>query len=601
MADPLRRTLLAKLRGKKTKKGSVPGAWSTEEGKEKVSRARDAHSERAAAAIAERDSVPSALRGKQGCVCGGFERTGARWADQNEPRVHVRAGRGGDQSGGSGGPGAQTLSGASGHKNEPFLTNEVDKQPVAVPRRHTEGDSIGFGNGSEVPFMLAMDTIKNAHSREAAFKTSMTKEKYVEVERYQNIGRPEPGGTEMDHSDPPGLFQYLHSRHAHEHDLIRTIESSLELCEDFSMPSLQSPTFFPTELEIVDADLTPHLVCAREGMNRHNSIDSEDEDYYDNEILPFYESRSKESNSSEDPSRASLQSESDQIVDSSAQETDRLRSQLKEAYYLLINAMDGITFDGQIQSNSYVEQSSSSSQSRDSLSLSSDSSMRLSRSSGEHGGHHWTLPIPGESSASDRGSSQRSKSLQNLLLTQRRPNLQRSMSDSGVRYPLQENQGEPCSENGTLTEYVPVDTAPLANGGDLDLETAASEPMVSEEENSGSISNQDASDGVPHRTSDPLRSQQMNINRHVGTSAAKPPGVTVNKMQEWMHKGRLLSSEMRQRIAGSSSHGVAQERHGNESQAWAKTFSQASAIGGEKIGIVNPSSGHHSGTTSHRG
>jgi len=32
----------------------------------------------------------------------------------------------------------------------------------------------------------------------------------------------------------------------------------------------------------------------------------------------------------------------------------------------------------------------------------------------------------------------------------------------------------------------------------------------------------------------------------------KHPGVTVNKMQEWMQKGRMLSSEMKQRIAGSS-------------------------------------------------
>ncbi|MCI4387827.1 hypothetical protein PGIGA_G00078680 [Pangasianodon gigas] len=601
MADPLRRTLLAKLRGKKGKKGSVPADWSNEEGKEKVLRARDAHSPRAAAATAELDYVPNAMRGKQGCVCGGLERTGARWADENEPRVHAHAGRGGDQSGGYGGQDAQKLSWVSGHKHELLLTNEVSKQPVAVPRRHTEGDSIGFGNCNGVHFMPAMDTGKNAHCREPAFKPNMTKEKHAEMERCLNTERLEPGRTKMHCSDPPGLFHYLHSGHVNEQDLIQTIESSLELCEDFSMPSLQSPTFFPTELEIVDADLAPRLVCARDGMNRHNSIDSEDEDYYDNEILPFYESgsQSKESNESEVPSRTSLcplQSKSDQVVDSSAQETDRLRSQLKEAYYLLINAMDGIAFDGQVQSNGYVEQSSSSSQSRDSLSVSSDSSTRLSRSSGEHGGHHWNLPSPGESSAADRGSSRRSKSLQNLLLTQGRPNLQRSMSDGGVRYPVQENQSEPCSENGSLTENVPVDTPPLANGGNLDLETAATEPMVSEhaeEENSGSISHQDPSDGVPPRISDPLHSQQMNLSRHVGTSAGKPPGVTVNKMQEWMHKGRLLSSEMRQRIAGSSSHGVAQERHGNEGQAWAKTFSQANTINGEKIGIVNPSSGHH--------
>lgn len=587
MADPLRRTLLAKLRGKKSKKGSVRADWSNEEGKEKVLRARDARGQRAAAAIAELDYVPSAMRGKQGCVYGGLERTGARWADENEPCVHVHVGRGGDQSGGH----AQKLTGVSGHKHELFFTKEVGKQPVAVPRRHTEGDSIGFGNCNEVPFMSVMDTVKNAHCREPAFKPNMTKENHVEVEPCLNTDTPEPGGTMMHRSDPPSLLRYLHSGHVNEHDLIRTIESSLEFCEDFSIPSLQSPTFFPTELEIVDAALAPHLVCAREGMNRHNSIDSEDDDYYDNEILPFYESssRSKESNDSADPSRTSLcplQSESDQTVDSSAQETDRLRSQLKEAYYLLINAMDGIAFDGQVQPNGCMGQSSSSCQSQDSLSVSSDSSTRLSRSSGEHG-----------ESATDRGSSWRSRSLQNLLLAKGRPNLQRSMSDGGVQYPVQGNQGEPFPESGSLPENVPVDTPPLANGGNLDLKTAATEPMVSEdaeEENGGSITHQDPSDGVPSC------SQQMNFSRHFGTSA-KPPGVTVNKMQEWMHRGRLLSSEMRQRIAGSSSHGVAQERHGNEDQTWARTFSQAHTINGEKTGIVNPASGHHPGTNSHRG
>ncbi|KAK3519250.1 hypothetical protein QTP70_023098 [Hemibagrus guttatus] len=585
MADPLRRTLLAKLRGKKAKKGSVPADWSNEEGKEKVLRAQDAHSQRAAAAIAELDYVPNAMRGKQGCVYGGSERT------TNESR------RGGDQSGGYGGQDAHKLSGVSGNKHELLFTNDVGKQPVAVSRRHTEGDSIGFGNCSEVPFIPVMETVKNAHCREPAFKPNMTKEKHVEVERCLNIGRPEPGGTQMDRSDPPNLFQFLHSGHVNEYDLIRTIESSLELCEDFSMPPLQSPTIFPTELEIVDVDLAPHLVCAREGMN---STDSEDDDYYDNEILPFYKSgsRSKESNDSEGPPRTSLhplQSESDQIVDSSAQETDRLRSQLKEAYYLLINAMDGIAFDGQVQRNGYVEQSSISSLSPDSLSISSDSSTRLSRSSGEHGGHHWSLPSPGESSAANCRSSQRSKSLQNLLLAQERPILQRSMSDDGIRYPVKERERELCTENGSLAKNVPDDTPLLAN---LDLETAATEPMVSEhadQENSTSVNHQDTSDGVHHRTSDPVCSQQMNLSRHVGASAGKPPGVTVNKMQEWMHKGRLLSSEMRQRIAGSSSHGVAQEHHGHEGQAWTKTFKQVNSVNGEKTGLVNPSSGHHPG------
>lgn len=600
MADPLRRTLLAKLRGKKSKKGSVPGDWSNEEGKEKVLRARDAHRQQAAAAIAELDYVPSAMRGKQGCVCGGLERTGARWADQNEPRVHVHAGRGGDESSGDGGQDAQKLAGVSAHKHELLLTNELGKQPVAVPRS-PEGDSIGFGNCTEAPFMPAMDTVKNPRCREHDFKPNTTKEKHVEVEPCLNTDSLEPGGTQMDRSDPPGLIQYLHSWHVNEHDLIRTIESALELCEDFSMPPLQSPTFFPTELEIVDADLAPRLVCAREGVNRHNSVDSEEDDYYDNEILPFYESgsQSKKLNDSDGPSRTSLchlQSESNQTVDSSTQETDRLRSQLKEAYYLLINAMDGIAFDGQAQTIGYMEQSSSSSESPDSLSVSSDSSTRLSRSSGEHGGPHWTLRSPGERDAANSGSSQRSKSLQNLVLAQARPNLQRSMSDGGVRYPVHENE--------SLPENVPVDTPPLGNDENLGLETAVTEPVDPEqagEQNRGSISHQNPSDALLLRTSEPLHSEHMNLSKNVGMSAAKPPGVTVNKMQEWMHKGLLLSSEMRQRIAGSSSHGVAQERHGNEGHTWAKTFSQTNTINGDKIGNPNPSSGHHPGTNSHRG
>lgn len=591
MADPLRRTLLAKLRGKKAKKGSVSVSvsvsadWSGEEGKEKALLGRRA----------DPGSVPSAMRGKQGCVGGGCERTG---------------GRGGDPGGGLGGRDAPQLSGLCAQRHQVFGTPEVSKQPVAVPRRHTEGDSIGFGNCTQVPFIPGLGPGNHAHCRKPAFTPTVTKETHVQAEPCLNTDTPEPGGTKPDPSGAPNLLRGLHSGHVDEHDLIRTIESSLELCEDFCLPSLQSPTFFPTELEVVDADLEPHLVCARDGPNRHDSVDSEDEDYYDNEILPFYESgsQSKELKDSEGPSRTSLhplRSEPDQIMDSSAQETDRLRSQLKEAYYLLINAMDGIVFDGRVQPDGYMEQSSSSSQSRDSLSVSSDSSTRLSRSSGEHGGHHWTHPSPGESPATECGSSRRSKSLQDLLLAPGRPNLRRSMSDGGIRYSVQETQGESCSRNGNLHENVPVETPPSANDGNLDEETAAIAPVVSEhseEDIRGSISHQDPSEGAPLRTSNPLHSQWTNLCRHVGTSAGKPPGVTVNKMQAWMHKGRLLSSEMRQRIAGSSSHGVAQEHHGNEGQTrGGKTFSQPSTINGEKIGLGNPSSGHHPGTKSHRG
>uniref|UniRef100_A0A3P8WRW0 Synapse defective Rho GTPase homolog 2 n=1 Tax=Cynoglossus semilaevis TaxID=244447 RepID=A0A3P8WRW0_CYNSE len=45
---------------------------------------------------------------------------------------------------------------------------------------------------------------------------------------------------------------------------------------------------------------------------------------------------------------------------------------------------------------------------------------------------------------------------------------------------------------------------------------------------------------------------RVRVNEQLLGVLHKGHGVTVNKMQEWMHKGRLLSSEMKQRIEGSS-------------------------------------------------
>ncbi|XP_062871307.1 rho GTPase-activating protein SYDE2 [Trichomycterus rosablanca] len=574
MADPLRRTLLAKLRGKKGKKGSAAVRVGTGEGNDKVYRARDAQNRRA-----ELDYIPGTMRGKQACVHRGFER-------RFEQCAH--AGRGCEPS---------PFRARQEHKlSEPVgsvpkqeahcpqAAQELTKQPVAFPRRHTEGDSIGFGNCTEVPFTHQMDggTAKGTDSQEPV-NTSVPSTgcgKGLEMDQCVTFGWSEPGRTNADQSGPE-FFQYLHPGALSEHDLIQTIESSLELCGDFSMPTMQSPTFFPTELEIIDASLAPRFICAREGTTRHNSVDSEDDDYYDNEILPFYESKDSKgpAGQSSNPCNPGLV----QIDDPSAQETDRLRSQLKEAYYLLINTLGDEAFDGHVEPNGYIDHGSSSSQSHDSLSVGSQSSTRHSRSSVEQSVHHWVL-------GDVIRSSRKSKSLENLSPFQERPNLRRSMSDGGVRYP---DQNQDQTKNGSFYDTVPLGTISACGPLDASPEIAVTLGAESvwehaEEETGGSTGNQDAPGGLPSGKPKNASAQRAKHGKSGGIIAWKPPGVTVNKMQEWMHKGRLLSSEMRQRIAGSTSHGGALEAGG-------KNFNHASSANGNKMG--NSTGGHPSSTS----
>ena len=66
--------------------------------------------------------------------------------------------------------------------------------------------------------------------------------------------------------------------------------------------------------------------------------------------------------------------------------------------------------------------------------------------------------------------------------------------------------------------------------------------------------------------------------------SARPHGVTVNKMQEWMHKGRMLSSEMKQRITGSSlrAHGPSSLRSGHGVSNRTKAATQMTRVQGSK-------------------
>uniref|UniRef100_UPI003AAB8ED5 rho GTPase-activating protein SYDE2 n=1 Tax=Centroberyx gerrardi TaxID=166262 RepID=UPI003AAB8ED5 len=370
-----------------------------------------------------------------------------------------------------------------------------------------------------------------------------------------------------------------------ENILIRTIESygsSPECAGDIRGTGLQSPTFFPTELEICDINMAS--LCAREGSLRHHSLDSEDEDYYDNEILPFYETvRAKSDSDKVEGTEVVPQPGQDkgQVSDSnSAQETDRLRSQLKEAYYLLINAMHDINLDVQQLSSGLIEQqatSSCSSHSRDSL-CSRLSAKNMDSDSWSSGGDHspqqvsdtdsLLLCLSGNLESCLRGKLN-SKSMLNLSLTKIRPTLLRSASDGAIRYPggpslrvkaSDAQSPETCEDEGAIEaeggkEATGAEDA--TSSDELLQDTGGEDGRL--HESSGSVNsltgssdnNGDASTSQGHggqREQSGARAQGA-----AGSSVNKGHGVTVNKMQEWMHKGRLLSSEMKQRIEGSSS------------------------------------------------
>ncbi len=233
----------------------------------------------------------------------------------------------------------------------------------------------------------------------------------------------------------------------------------------------------------------------RHGAPRHHSVDSEDDDYYDNQILPFYESHTQLNDRNKNIGEPISASGSNKT----AQETDRLKSQLKEAYYLLINTMHDISFDGQVEDNGFVDQASSASRSNDSVSTGSDASE-------QHQNDSDSPLFIGQCGVGLTGSSQ---SLQNICNVNPKPTLQRSVSDSKVKYSFnREEEPRPAVVSGCA--------AHMANP----METLAM----------------------------PVSTRQSCDDATV----PKHPGVTVNKMQEWMQKGRMLSSEMKQRIAGSS-------------------------------------------------
>uniref|UniRef100_UPI0037E7044D rho GTPase-activating protein SYDE2 n=1 Tax=Semicossyphus pulcher TaxID=241346 RepID=UPI0037E7044D len=642
MADPLRRTLLAKLRGKKSKKGATVGggygsaaavsaANGGREGKEKVLQTqRDSDEARPVVLLTGLDCTAERMSTYENCVDGAMVQTGGV-VIVRESRTELEFAGARPQERSSGGRVRvnEELLGVSlqrdvqfvghtfreghrshhqGHRSGGKITLSAGvplggphvqrKHFISVPRQCSVGDSIGFGDHS------------NHVSHRARVKTQTGVSKPAQGRVTTAGSEPGDGGLSrhmagtlvaVDERNANWTFdnkQTLESpvcalihpngalRNAEENMLIRDVESyGPEYAGDVrgTAGSVQSPTFFPTELEICDINMAS--LCATEASLRY-TLDSEDDDYYDNEILPFYETIRAKSDRADVAELPQPGQDKGQLDDSnSAQETDRLRNQLKEAYYLLINAMNDINMDVQQISGPLTEQqasSSCSSHSRDSL-CSRLSAKNMDSDSWSSGGDHSPQQVSDTDSLllclsgnieSGLDGRLNSKSMLNLSLTKKRPTLARSASDGAIRYPggplLCVQAPEICNERGA-TQGKEADRE-VAGVGELSEPQGLYSAISSDEllqdpggdeypggplnESGGSVNSLTGSSD-----SNQGHDNKQEVQIQGANSANKGPGVTVNKMQEWMHKGRLLSSEMKQRIEGSSS-----PRGGSQSQ-----------------------------------
>ncbi|XP_057696821.1 rho GTPase-activating protein SYDE2 [Corythoichthys intestinalis] len=618
MADPLRRTLLAKLRGKKNKKGETLGAGlgSTvaanegREGKEKVLQMqRDSVEARPVVTLSGLDYTAERMSTYENCVDGPVVQA---------PGVELlRLGRSEELAGScppllsSGGrvrvngqlPGVSlqrevqfaghAITGANTSHWEPACddtiiisggvsfgdTHAQRKHFISVPWQCSVGDSIGFGDNSNIFYSYAQTV--NCTTSDCEPPAQGQSQRMSRTVAAINIHNANNQSLKT-----PVLTNPVNKQT--EETLIRTIETyDLAYSGDFRGP-LQSPAFFPTELEICDISLAS--MCDTK-VSLKRPLDSEDEDYYDNEILPFYETRVKNSSDKGDVAALPQIGQDERHADDMhpAQETDRLRNQLKEAYYLLINAMNDINLDQQASAGLTEHQttSSCSSQSRDSL-CSRLSARNMDSDSWSSGGEHSPQQVSdtdslllciGENIEAGLKLRLKCKSMVNLPLAKIKSTLVRCASDRDIRYPggplqctnvhrtspvvcddeiVSELKSNEDSEDADIIRVGELSKTQVAfsdaSCGRLSQVTAGRNLV----ESSGSINSlTDSSDSnlegflVPPGHDN--KQQPTEVPTQGTNTLSKGNGVTVNKMQQWMHKGRLLSSEMKQRIEGSSS------------------------------------------------
>ncbi|KAM8875177.1 rho GTPase-activating protein SYDE2 [Spinachia spinachia] len=645
MADPLRRTLLAKLRGKKSKKGATVGAGycsaaadAGREGKEKVLQTRVDSSDEARPVVwlPGLDCVTERMSTYENCVDLAMVQADAvvlvresRCAAVSgaRPQERSRGGRAGVNQqllgvslqrdarfGGGGCVGADGSPRGPGSADKrafsagiPPGAPHVERRPyVSEPWQCSVGDSIGFGGGSnlaghraQVEPLAALGKAPRRRVTDADGGGTEPVHRGRHRRHMAGCTAAAAGGRDADRSPddnrPAGTNSLVRAELvqpscSQENSVIRSVESyGPEYAGDLGGPAvgLQSPTFFPTELEICDLNTAP--LCATQGSPRSTS-DSEDEDYYDNEILPFYEMIRAKGDGDRDVSELPRLEQLD--VSNSAQETDRLRNRLKEAYYLLINAMNDINLDVQEMSGALTQRgatSSCSSQSRDSL-CSRVSAKNMDSDSWSSGGDNSPQQVSDTDSllhclsgALESGLRGRltSKSMLTLPSTERRPALRRSASDGAVRRAggpslcIQDPKGQDISGDKVVTEAKdaawaeasglgePSESLVLCNtNGSDELLLLLQDAGVDEDRggqldgSSGSVNSltgsSDSNTDASTNRGPANRREPTDARAQGGRSVNQGHGVTVNKMQEWMHRGRLLSSEMKQRIEGSA-------------------------------------------------
>ncbi|XP_078075131.1 rho GTPase-activating protein SYDE2 [Mustelus asterias] len=465
MADPLRRTLFAKLRGKKSKK-SAGGGTRSQEGKAKPPEERRRRQ--------QQEAGPGVVVGGAKVLAG----SGSNGGEEEEDEEEEARSPGGIASG----LGAQS----------PVPADQLATEAQEVPGGRwggagcpLEADGIGALSGSDVP------------------------------------GSPLPAPLHVSPScgqQQPGHRQSVHSLDSQEEEEDYYDNQCLQGYYQPHTRGLRCPKLPTAQQSPLQAALSQNCDCSR---HRKHSLDS-------------------------------------------AQEKERLRSQLQEAYYLLIHAMHDMPMGNPASSRlagvSCHSQDSVCTQSSarvvDSDAWSSDE-ISLQQQVSD------TESLPGKHTGSPKKEFA-SKSTADLVSVSGRPSLQRSVSDGVINYANVScfNDSESKDEQSD-SGYYHVSRG-LQNEGQASWDAGSSNPghspLVNTSErikdvtqpSDGSMMFKDSSCDVNKlRDSTDMVCGSCDKQDDSQGCSLKPPAVTVNKMQEWMHRGRMLSLEMKERISGS--------------------------------------------------
>ncbi|OCT82511.1 rho GTPase-activating protein SYDE2 [Xenopus laevis] len=570
MADPLRRTL-SKLRGKRSKKGSAGGL-----GAECNGEGKELHRGGTRRARAEEES---AGEGKAGPLvgCEGQSLGGRTPATSPDFMASLQTGPESTEG---------TVGWCSSNHNN---NNDAMLGETAVSSSDTAGRVLTNTHGLEVQYR-GLHSIQHPHG----ISTIHHNGGIFPYGKYHNC-----------HLSPPQYNPYSPYSHTSsaEKQWLSPHSTPVSSCHlTFFYPqSPQTRAVQEPQTEFVPSNLFPshpamlgdcHTVTSQYSAPSHDysqltapsfyritpnhSEDSEEDDYYDNENLlvtavtePQYNGvcigpggvshRSQQlHNTVSSPGDYSGDQQS-KGNDNIYLETDRLRSQLQEAYYLLIHAMHDLPLENHTSKvAAKVERCHSSSQSQDSVY--SQSSVRAIESD------VWSSDetSPKQVSQSDLVSLNAlrnlefnrfqscSKSLDAIYTMPIQETLQKFHSDSLIKYNTLNNS--PTSPNrgivdtlGSVCHQVDTymdcegDVCPQSSTGAINRGISGD---CNQTQSDYLHEGKPAYDQVTYNTV-PADSQDQGLSQ-------KPSGLTVKKMQKWMYKGRLLSLEMKDRIIGSS-------------------------------------------------